>query len=215
MTRLVIFFTLITIQTTRAERPAWVGVMSWAVPPPLSAENRTQIINSATRETILISKNPEDAAALSRLGMLQFQLRQFEYAALSFRRLLKLQPEHPFALTQYMQALYLTGDADTVRWLMKQNVITAALPLPSEMLAAQLDFDAKDFAKSKAHLEIAWSNLQENQVELDERRYRGLAEVVLNNLIYCCRKINDIEGAQRYRIMLAKIYEPILLEGIE
>ena len=102
-------------------RPHWISVHEWAVRPP-PAHIVASLRYSIREEQFKLSQNPNHAGALGKISVLQFTLGDYELAAASFHRLLNIQSTYPFAFAQYMQALYLSGDPDTVRFLLERDI---------------------------------------------------------------------------------------------
>ena len=183
------------------EAPPWFEVTQWAVHTP-PAKAIPGLTFSARQEAYHLQQNPDDTAALGKLSVLQFTLGRYEDAAESFYQLLDRQPTYPFAFAQYMQALYLSGDPDTVRFLLKKNVGKHAAPLPTEMLSAQLDFEVLAYPQARAHLEQALIHLEAQKDKMADRNHARLKKIVVLNLIHLSHLLKDKEGPARYLKMM-------------
>ena len=189
----------------------WLGPEKWAL-STMPAEARRNARTEAKSTLFHTIQDPGNPALWEKLAVLYFTINDFLRATRAYYEVLRLQPDYPLAYTQYLQAMYLSGDVDTVRWLLKQETEIVPMELPTELLSAQLDYDAEDFLRARRHLERALTIIEEpGAANIKEAIRLMLHRTTLHNLIHLCEKLNDTEAVREYRLALIAITEPATL----
>ena len=194
--------------------PPWKSMRDWSL-KPLPAEARAQLATFTRREQFKVNVNPDDALAWTNLAFYLFSAREFDQAAKAFRQVLRLKPSTPHAYAQYLQSLYLTGNTDTVRWLMAQPTGTLLEPLAKELISGELDYESEDYYRTIQHLEAAIVIIRAPETQMDPSLANRVTKVIINNLIHANRHIGNQHALEDWRLKLAEmnISKP-LIEGL-